>query len=321
MAQARGYLSQCVLDFEQSYNTDPATAAGRIMPFNTCDLMGSMDTQQPATITNRRDPAEPIDGNVPVDGSIQVPVDYTAFGFWLRAMFDAPVSVTGTGPYVHTFKVGAAQPSILMQRKFADNDGVITYVKQNGIKISRWNQSVSSSGGELVAELTLAGGSESKSATAYDAAATAQILNRLPMKPCTVTEGGTGLIGVVKEADFSIDFGLDTEQFVLDGLGTRGDIPEGLLSLSGNLTSLFKTTDLLDKAFDRTPSSLSLQWTSGSYGVKVTFNELKYGRRIPANEGPKGVVLTLPFTAYYKSHADDASVVVELTSDIESFTA
>jgi hypothetical protein len=319
MGQARGYLSTLVMDWETAYGVAPASPAGLAMPYNSCGLKGNLEQSAPGTITASRNPVEPSDGNLPVDGPLVVPVDTTAFAHWLRAMFGLPAT-TGSGPYVHTFTVGDLQPSFLIDRKFADPAAAIVYVRHNGVKIGSWRTAIAGAGGELTAELQLHAGGETKGAAPYDPSPAAVTLARLQMKPCTVTEGGAGLAGIVKEADFTVNFGLDTDQFTVDAVGGRGDIPEGVLTVEGNVTALFKNTALLDKAFAGTKSSLAFEWVAGGHGLKVEFPEIRYGRSIPEAEGPKGVLLRLPFHAFYASDPAASAVKAVLTNNVASYS-
>ena len=84
MTQARGVMGQLLRStyVETAYNYDPASMACYKLPFNTCELRGDQTLTTPATITGRRDPAEPIGGNVNVAGSIVVPLDRHNIGHW-----------------------------------------------------------------------------------------------------------------------------------------------------------------------------------------------------------------------------------------------
>jgi hypothetical protein len=96
MTQAKGALSRLLLDYETTFGSDPASPNGRSLPFNTCGLEGSQAKNSPATITGTRNPVAPFAGNVDAAGSIVVPVDSTAFFYWLRLMFGAPADITAT---------------------------------------------------------------------------------------------------------------------------------------------------------------------------------------------------------------------------------
>jgi hypothetical protein len=94
MAQAKGALSQVVIDFETAYGNDPAGPAGILVPFNyPFNLAGSRGIKN-ANNTNRgrRDGAMPFYGNFDVKGDITIPIDQIALGYWLRALLGAPTT-------------------------------------------------------------------------------------------------------------------------------------------------------------------------------------------------------------------------------------
>ena len=93
MAQARGSAAQVVLDFETVYGADPQSPDGYSMPFNyPFDLKAVRDLKEGNTHRGRRDGAMPFYGNSDVKGSVVVPVDQVAIGWWLRSLLGAPVT-------------------------------------------------------------------------------------------------------------------------------------------------------------------------------------------------------------------------------------
>ncbi len=94
MSQAKGALSQVVIDFETAFGTDPNSPAGIIVPFNyPFDLGGSRPLKE-ANNTNRgrRDAGMPFYGQFDVKGGGSIPIDQIALGYWLRALLGAPTT-------------------------------------------------------------------------------------------------------------------------------------------------------------------------------------------------------------------------------------
>jgi len=311
MGTARGYLSECVLDFEGLFNTDPDPTAGLVMPVNTMNVRSERAKNAPQTLRGNRNPAAPFDGNITVSGPIQFPVDSIATGHWLRAMLGVPAT-TGTDPYTHVFSLGNTQPSLVLEKKFADTSETIKHAKYNGCKVSSWNMTIGGDG-ELVADLSIAGSKETLSDSAYDGSASSVSLDRLQNFQAAITEGGSPLT-IATQLDFTVDFGLDTDKYVIGGSGTLGDIPEGMLAVSGNLTALFQNDTLLNKAINSTESSLTITMTDGDYSLAIAFAELQYARNTPGIEGPQGILITLPFQAYYDDHGDASAVKATLVN-------
>ncbi|BBO92052.1 phage tail tube protein [Desulfosarcina ovata] len=317
MGQALGSKSRLVMDFEDSFKTEPGTPAGMVMPINTFSLKSSRTKNTAQTITGSRNPVKPFDGNLSDSGEGVVPVDSQAFGWWLRAMFGAPTT-TGTSPYTHVFKVGDSMPSMVMEVRFQDKTAsVLTYAKHNGCKISSFNMSVGGDD-ELTAKVGIEAATETIGSTAYDSDPTVLSLNRFNNYQATIEEGGASIADVTA-MDFTIDFGLDTDVYTIGDGGTRGQIPEGILSVTGSITALFNSDTLLNKAINSTESSLKLTFTSGADSLEFAFNELEFERQTPSIDGPKGVLITLPFVAFYDDDAAASVVTATLINTVETY--
>jgi hypothetical protein len=315
MAQARGYKATLTMDTETTFGVDPATKAGKRLPINSFDIKPSRTKNQAQTLTGSRNPAEPFDGNVAVSGSVAVPVDAVAFGHWLKALFGAPTT-TGTTTKTHTFKIGDTQPSLVLDVNYGASPAV--YGKANGCKVSKLSMKVGGDG-ELVADIGVEGANMTFGSTAYDDAATAVALSsRFGNFQAAVKEGGV-TVATVTDFSFEINPGLDTSVYVLNGTGTRGDIPEGIMACSGTLTVLFADTALLTKAQNSTETSLELTFTNGANILKITFPEAQLQFTGPGVSGPAGVRLELPWIAYHGDDAGASAVKVELTNNVTSY--
>ncbi|MBW1778509.1 MAG: hypothetical protein JRJ54_13090 [Deltaproteobacteria bacterium] len=237
MAQQTGARSAMVIGFESTFGSAPAT--GMKMLFNTSSLKGTRPLNSPATLRGNRNPVMPFRGNMDVSGDIVVPVDSDAFGWWLKAMFGAPTTA-GAGPYTHTYKVGDTQPSIAVEHQFLALD-TPQYFLYEGCKVSTFAMEIGGDG-ELVATLSMVGATETIDTSSFDGTATEKAINRLHNFHASLTEGGSAFADATT-VSLNVEFGLDTEQFVIGGGGVRGAIPEGVVVVSGQLTALFKDAD------------------------------------------------------------------------------
>lgn len=314
MTQAQGAQGRLVIDYETAYGQNPANKAGKVLPFNTFDVKSKQNVKEPATITGTRNPVAPALGNVSVDGSIAVPVDEKAIGYWLTGLFGNPVTTGTADPYQHVFKIGTAQPSMVMEKGFLDID---QYALLNGCKVSSFKVGF---GGdeELTATVEVMGGKETLSQTAYTASPVQFDLARFNNLQASVEEGGTAIATVTK-GEFTINSGLDGNQYTIGNNGYRSDIPAGLYKISGSITALFDGTALLDKAMAGTTSSLKVNFAAGTHSLEFLFPEIVYERSTPGITGPAGVLVTLPFHAFYGTNSEKSAVKATLINSVASY--
>lgn len=310
MTQARGANSQLVIDFETTFGADPASPAGLLMPVNSSSLNGVLAKNRAATISSSRNPVQPFAGNKSASGSIVVPVDSLAMWYWCKAMFGDPVTSGSTSPYTHVFTVDDTQPSLVIEQGYTD---ITEYDKYNGCKVSSFAITVGGDG-ELTAELGIVGASfAGLSATPYDASPTAVTIARLNNFQAALTEGGSAFSSAT-EVSINIDFGLDTSNYVIGGGGELGDIPEGVIGVSGTLTALFESSALLDKALASTESSLEITIGSSSSIFKIEIPELEYSYKSPGIPGPQGIRQSLDFQGFYANDADASAVIMTIVN-------
>ena len=314
MAQARGYMGQLMLDFETAFGVNPTTAAGKIMPFNSLELVGSQNLIDPATITGTRNPVEPGKGNLSVSGSMTIPMGLKDIGWWLKGMYGAPTT-TGTTNYTHKYKVGNTQPSLVVQKGFTDLGKYMVY---NGVKIGTFKLGFGGDA-ELTASMDLVGATETINSTTYDAAATSVQLQRLNNFQASIKEGGVSVANILS-GEIDLDFGLDSTQYVIGKNGTLGDIPEGIIKVSGNIKALFTDTTLLEKGINNTESSLEVAFTiDANNSLTLSIPELIYERKTPPISGPSGVVVDLNWKGHYTDGADASAMVVTLKNSVATY--
>ena len=106
MARAYGWNAKLLIAEEKEYGVLPDTNY-RQVPF----ISSSLDSEQGLISSNvlglGRDPTQPFQDVINVDGDIVVPVDMRNIGLWLKAIFGIPTtSETEDGAYSHDFESG-----------------------------------------------------------------------------------------------------------------------------------------------------------------------------------------------------------------------
>ena len=315
MTQQRGVNAQILFGIENvAYGT--VAADGYVLPMNSCNISGVKARNAPDTLTGTRNTVEPFAGNQDVGGAIVIPLDSGAMPYWLAAMFGDPAS-TGSDPYAHEFKVGSSMPSFSIEEAFTDLT-VNVYQRFVGCKIGSLAMTFGGDG-ELVGNLTVLGAEMSHEAAAFDAAPDTVSLDRVNNFDAAITEGG-GALSNATELSLNIDFGLDPNSFVIGGGGIRGDIPEGLVKVTGNLKTLFEDKSLLDKATGATETGLKITvTTSASSIVEFEVQELLYSVAGVPVEGPQGLIVSLDFVGYYDSGSEVSNIVARVTNSVASY--
>jgi len=313
---ARGYKTTCLMDYETSFGEKPATPKGVLLPINSFGLNVQRNKNSAETLTGRRDPVEPFDGNVEVSGDFTVPVDTRAFGYWLKLFLGQPTTTSEGGVYTHVFKVVDNNPSGIVQCQYGTNP--LTYGLFNGVKISSIN--ITTGGDEeLTASISCAGRSASYSAENYNANAQIVTMKRLNNFQASLKKDGQNL-ATVTQFDFTIDNGLDTSIRTIGGEGMVYDIPEGIMSVTGTMTQLFTGLNTLEIAQNSTELALELTWKiNDSNKLVISFPEVQLQYQGPTVDGPTGILTEYPFVAYFADSTDNSVVTVTLVNDVESY--
>lgn len=326
---ARGYKSQCMLDWEESFGVAPTTPNGVILPLNTFSLNVSRALNSAATLTGRRDPVEPFDGNVEISGDIVVPVDTRAFGYWLKMMFGQPTTTAGemddpdnpgtpiaSGVYTHVFQATDNCPSAIIQSTIGT--GTTSYGKFIGVKATSMNISTGGDG-ELTATINTAGKDVTYSETNYQADATPIVMKRLNNFQAGLKKGDD-LLSTVTQFDFTIDNGMDTSIRTIGGQGKLYDIVEGIMSVTGTASMLFTNLDMLQAAENSQELSLELSWEiDANNKLTFLFPEVRLQFQGPTIDGPTGIMTDYPFVAYYNDGAENTVCKVTLVNDVASY--
>ena len=314
--QARGYKGVTLIDFEDSFKEEPAIKAGKLMPINSNTVVSSQGLGDPGTITGTRNSVEPYRQNISVDGDIVVPLDYKAIGFWLKAIFGDPTTTDNLdGTFTHVFKISDFQPSLIIERGYAD---VGQYFLYHGCKIGSFRMPF---GGDSEATVTLSilGAKETIESATYDSSAPKIALERASQFQAAVKEMGSEAANVIKDGEINLDMGLDGEQYCVGDGGTRGDIPESIINISGSFNALFKDRTFVDRGIKETISSLELNYVKDTNKLSFLFPEIVYERTAPPLDGPSGVVVSCNWRAFWGTDSNESAVVVTLTNDVEEY--
>jgi len=313
--QATGALSKLVIGFESvAYGT--ASTTGYDVPFVSSGLTMNRNKTTSSIIRGDFNPVKPSPGNKSVSGTIVVPFDSIASWYWLKSAFNT-VATTGTDPYTHEFTMEGTtkRTSLTIEHQYLDLD-TPQYFQYTGCKVA--SMSFSAGGeGELLLNMQIVGSDRSIESSSFDGSATEISYDPVNQSEAALTEGGSAFADATN-ISFDINFNPDTSQYVIGGGGALGAIPDGVMAVTGNLSALFKDTALLTKASGNTETALVVTYNGGtSNQVIAEFPELQYSEADPPIEGPQGIVVSLPWSAYYDDGTDSSSVVIQLINGDE----
>jgi len=317
MPQVTGSFGRVVIDTEQTYKTEKTTKAGWIIPFTTCSLGKDQNLLESNTISASRNPQQPGLGQINVSGDLSVELGGAAHTRLLYLALGG-YSVTGTGPYTHTIKVGSSIPSFITEVRFSDGDAFTRYAKYDGCKINQWSFAVRTDA-FVESTFSIIGSEEVFGSTAYQADTDLEDPGLKPFTNynATLYLGGSA-VAFITEISFTVTNNLDENTFAIGSGSARTSLPEGRVAVNGSFTAQFvedvETYINIAQNSDETQIQIDLQrgtgdGTDGNEKISILFPEVKLQPPRKEIPGPQGVFLTFNFIAY----ADDTDSAIQVT--------
>ena len=219
--------------------------------------------------------------------------------------------------YQHVIKAGGVLPSLQVEKGFPD---IAQYFLYNGVKCSKMTLGVAPEGFQKLS---------------FDFMGKKETVNTTPFSTTPLDLGKTSLtgfqIGTLEEGstlaalasltklDITLDNVVDGATYTVGGAGTRGALNEGTVKLSGTAEVFFADAVLYAKATGSTPSGLHATYTNGT-GAGTTGNEqfdilipeLLFKQETPTISGDKGLLVSLPFEAYYSTSTQATTCQITL---------
>jgi len=327
MGQAKGSKTKVIYDGEVTFgvrrdqDTPTTTVVAHVLPIVSESLRMSRNLIDAQSIRSARDARQPARGNSEVGGDITVELDPYMGKLLYHAL--GTVSTTGSSPYSHTFTVEDLPKGMTIEKQFTSDLTTSEYFIYRGCKVNSMRVSITSEG-FIESVFNVMGSSETVSATSMDVSPTdysaSAVGGSFNAFSATIEEGGASL-GTVTEVEFTLENNLDGSVYVIDGTGKRYALPEGLAKVSGTLRALFDGMTQYNKAINNTETSLKVTLYNGTgdgsaYNEKIVFiiDELLLSPQSPAIDGPGGVMVELPFTAYYQDGSSGSIFTVQLAN-------
>ncbi|MGR3497112.1 phage tail tube protein [Citreimonas sp.] len=312
MARERGVRTKLAGVFEATEKTAPAS--GYILLPNRGNTLGVKRDLIEDDILGDRDPGD-HELDVPTaDGTVQIPLDLEAIGFWLKALLGAPDTTEDLGVYTHVFESGGwTLPTMALERQMPS---VPSYEMFLGAKANRLQYTMQRSGRvdasvDLIAQgaVTPASSSAAGTPSSYD-------LRRFVQAQGAVSINGSDP-GNVVSCDFSYANNLDPVETMTDD-GFIGGLDELRPTLGGTLRMRFASESIFSTAKANTSVALQLVHTI-SASAKLTMSMPRVFLSVPDRpvEGAQGVEASFQWRA--SREVDGPMLTATLINEVESY--
>ena len=313
MSRAYGWNAQLLIAEESEYGVMPDTGYRKI-PF----ISSSLDSEQNLLSSNvlglGRDPTQPFQDVINVDGDMAVPVDVRNIGIWLKAIFGEPTTTEADGVYTHAFESGKiAIPSYSLEVGLPEVPQFIRFlgVRANSIAFNFQRS------GEAQVTLNLMAQCEKGSTTAIDAAPDVYKYTRVSQFQGYIKSGGEFLANVTS-ANVTYSNNLEKIETIRND-GKVEAIDLGVASLSGSVSARYADNVLLDKARSGTPVDLELGYQlSDSLKLVIECHEVYLPKPKRTIDGPNGIECSYDFQGA-KNDKVGRMMTVTLVNDVEEY--
>ena len=318
MARAKGSKAVLVVDEETTYGADPGSPDGRKLIFLKESVKVSQELIADDSLSGVRDMVEPDLGDIDVAGSLDVNLSETAHATLLKHLMGSLSTTGASDPYTHTLQVGDLPVGLVLEKGFPDLT-TPQYFKFNGCRISKATFRFPRKG-YANATFEIKGAKETVSGTPYDATVTTLAYKGYSQNKISLEEGGSA-IAIVTDLEVTVDNDVDDDGYAVGGGGIRADMPEGFTKVSGKMTAFFEDIALYNKAVNNTESSIKAtldKSASPARSIEFFIPELVYERNTPVIEGPKGIMVELPFKAFYVNAAEGVSMQIKIENGLST---
>lgn len=314
MARAYGWNAKLLIAEEKEYGVLPDTNYRQI-PF----ISSSLDSEQGLISSNvlglGRDPTQPFQDVINVDGDMVVPVDMRNIGLWLKAIFGIPTtSETEDGAYSHDFESGKTSiPSYSIEVGLPEIPQFIRFmgVRANSIAFNFQRS------GEAQVTVNLMAQGETGATSTINTSPEVFNYTRVSQFQGYIKSGGE-LLANITSASVTYSNNLEKiETIRSDGKVEAIDL--GVASLSGSISAKYADNILLDKARSGTPVDIELGYQlSETLKLVITCHEVYLPKPKRSVDGPGGIECSYDFQGA-KDQTLDKMMTVTLVNDVEGY--
>ena len=314
MTQLQGSGVRIIYATENVFNVKSPLTDYQVLPFVSESLRLNRNLISSKTIRSDRNPQAPVRGNVEVSGDIAFELA-PQHGRILRHSLGVLVSGVAN---TYEYTIGPLPAGMTIEKQFVGIGGGYEYFQYTGCRINSLKMNFKSEG-MIECSVSVMGANETLSATAADSSPEDVGHDPFDGFQATITDVSAASLGNITELDFTVENNLDGSSYVIDGTGKRKALPAGSAKVTGTLKALFEDVTLYNKAINHTESSIKVvlqrgtgAGTAGNEKLTITISEVLFHPQAPVVGGPQGVVVELPFEAYYRDNADVSAIKMVL---------
>lgn len=310
MARAQGWKTQMRMAFESTFAQPPSDGYVR-MPYRTADIGATQEFSDDPVMGLGREAQEPSRDALEQSGTVSVPLDTRAIGYWLKLLLGAP-STSGSGPYTHTFDTSAEDlPSASIEMAYSAG----RILQHLGNMANTLSLTLERSG-FVRADIGLTGSTENKLTSSAATSTTEHAFNRFNQTHGLLKRDGTTFADIT-QASLEYGNGLDPAPTVGDG-GVIGAIDEGLITVTGSIRARFSGWDLYDLAANNESFELKMGWRiSADQSITFTLPDVRLSRTTFPVEGPGGVESAFSWRSVQPDGG--RQMTVELINDLQEY--
>jgi hypothetical protein len=313
MSRAYGWNAQLLIAEEGEYGVMPESGYRKI-PFISSSLDSEQNLVSSSVLGLGRDPTQPFQDVINVDGDMVVPVDVRNIGVWLKAIFGTPSTTEDNGTYTHVFESGkTAIPSYSLEVGLPEVPQFIRFLGTRANSIA-FNFQRS---GEAQVTLNLIAQCENGATSAIDAAPDTFKYTRVSQFQGYIKSGGEFLANITAASATYSNNLEKIETIRNDGVVEAIDL--GVAGLSGSISARYGDNVLLDKARAGTPVDLELGYQlSDSMKLVIECHEVYLPKPKRSIDGPNGIECSYDFQGA-KSDELGKMMTIKLVNDVEEY--
>lgn len=322
MSQQRGSQVPILIDTETTFKSTPGAPDAHLLYYVSESLRYNRNLISSKTLRGSRNPLQPVRGNAEVGGDINFELA-ASYGKLFKHIFGGYDVTTGGPVYVHTYTVGDLPAGLVIEKQFKDFD-TDKFFLYNGCKINSFKMDMKNEG-FVDCSINVMGAKETVGNSSFDASPVDCGYTPFDMFSGEIYINGVKA-AVITTADMTLENNLTGDTYVIDGTGERYSMPEGQVKVTGNLTALFTNVDLYMDAVNFIEKSIEFRFMRGNgdgtvNNEKMQFflDEVLFKPQSPVVQGPTGMLVELPFEAFYGNDSDASTIKAVLTCPTAKF--